>query len=248
MEPLERAPCAWYGLGGPLAGHPRMIQPRILLGIALAASAASCEGGTQATARYAPDFSPAQKSVAVFGVFQAGRMSPEAWQPLSAKVSAALHHEGPCPAAFGEALRRADADLYAKIDEDVAQNGVADEIVETVAGKTDADLIVTFSVHGRAQSGRAPSVADGRGRFADPAMAGRRAGEAGGGLRRHGRSRGVSWSGLEISASLYSVKEKRSVGRIAIQHAGGNVEEAVTLFAKKLSEELSGSTCRGWKM
>ena len=224
-----------------------MANVRSLLAVVIAFSAVSCEGGTQYAVRYAPEFAPGRTTVAVFGVFQGGRMSPQAWYPLSARVSAALGGTS-CAPAFGDALKRADTELYAKLDEEVAANGVADEIVETVAGKTDAEVIVTLSVHGRVQHAKAPALGEDptAQRRSDPTMGGRRSGAAGGGQHRRSRARGVAWPGLEISASLYSVKLKRSVGRISMHYGGASVDEAVTLFTNRLRQELGGSTCRGW--
>ena len=220
---------------------------RFLIGIAFAASVASCEGGTQFAVKYAPEFAPGPKKVAVFGVFQAGRMSQEAWLPLSARVSGALGRpSSPCPVAFGDALKRADLELYEKLDEEVAQNGIADDMLDLVAGKTDADVIMTVSMHGRIERGKVPSVGDIGARTGG--MPGqRRLGEAGAARHRHrGGGRTVTWHGLELSASLYSVKLKRSVGRITLYYAGTNIDEAVTLFAEKIGEQLPGSTCRAW--
>lgn len=222
---------------------------RCLLGVGLAAFATSCDAGPRFVVRYAPEFDQGRHTVAIFGVFQGGRMSAEAWYPLSARVSAAFGKSGACPTAFGDALQRADAELYAKLDEDVAANGVADEIIESVAPKTDADVIVTISAHGRVRRAKAPVIGDdptAQGRRPDPTMPGRRPGAAGGGQHRRARRSAVTWRGLELSASLYSVKLERSVGRITLLYDGTSVDEAATLFASRLREELAGSTCRDW--
>ncbi|MFT3772056.1 MAG: hypothetical protein QM820_42155 [Minicystis sp.] len=220
------------------------------IGIALALSTASCEGGTQYAVKYAPEFTPGRSTVAVFGVFQAGRMSPEAWLPLSARVSSTLGRTS-CPVGFGDALRKADTDLYEKLDEEVAQNGIADDVIDEVATKTDAEVIMTLSVHGRVQHAKAPSVGDDQsvsGARTAPMPGQRSRSEAGNARRRHrGGGQTVAWNGLELSASLYSVKLKRSVGRITLYYAGTSVDEAITMFAKKLGEELPGSTCAEWK-
>ncbi|APR77867.1 Hypothetical protein A7982_03214 [Minicystis rosea] len=224
---------------------------RSMIGMALAASVASCEGGTQFAVKYAPEFAPGRKSVAIFGVFQAGRMSQDAWMPLSGRVSGVLGRpSSSCPVAFSDALKNADAELYEKLDEEVAQNGIADDIIDLVAGKTDAEVIMTVSMHGRIDRGKTPSVGD------DPTVSGARTAampgqrsraEAGAARRRHrGGGTTMAWHGLELSASLYSVKLKRSVGRIAMRYSGSNIDEAVTLFAQKIGAELPGSTCREW--
>jgi hypothetical protein len=225
---------------------PRVV--RFLFGVAVASGLVSCEGGPQIAVRYAPEFTPGRQTVAVFGVFQGGRMRPEAWFPLSARVSGAFGRPS-CPVAFGDALKRADAELYAKLDEDVAANGVAEEIIETVVPKTDAEVIVTLSVYGRVRNAKTQVTGDDpspQGHRRDPTMPGRRTGVAGGGQHHRSRANTVTPNGLEMSASLYSVKLKCAVGRITLHYAGTSVDEAVTLFADKLHEELAGSTCRDW--
>lgn len=213
---------------------------RITLAALAASLLVSCGDGTFAQARYAPGFTPGRASVAVLGVFQAGRLNREAWGPISAKLSPALGKPG-CEAAFGEKMKQADVELYAQLDQDVAENGVSDEIVARLADKTDAELIVTVSVHGRVERAKSPSIGE------DPSMAGHRAG-AGGGRRAPRNPRGA-WekTGMELSASLYSVKEKQSVGRISVLYQGHSVEEAIAAFAAKVGSELPGSTCNGWR-
>jgi hypothetical protein len=219
-----------------------MLDPRTQLTLAALASSllVSCGEGTFTQARYAPGFTPGRTTVAVLGVFQAGRLNREAWSPISAKLSPALGTPA-CEAAFGEKMKQADVELYAQLDQDIAENGVTDEIVARLAGKTDAELILTVSVHGRVERAKSPSIGE------DPSMAGHRAG-AGGGRRAPRGARGV-WekTGLELSASLYSVKEKQSVGRISVLYQGNSVEEAVAAFAAKVGAELPGSTCNAWR-
>jgi hypothetical protein len=211
---------------------------------ALASSVlASCGDGTFSQARYAPGFSPKGAKVAVFAVFQGGRLHRDAWAPISFKLSPALGKPSNvgCEAAFGEKMKQADVELYAQLDQDVAENGVSDEIVARLADKTDAELIVTVSVHGRVERAKSPSIGE------DPSMAGHRPG-AGGGRRAPRNTRGV-WekTGMELSASLFSVKEKQSVGRISVLYQGNSVEEAITAFAAKVGAELPGSACTGWR-
>jgi hypothetical protein len=201
---------------------------------------ASCGDGTFAQARYAPGFTPKGAKVAIFGVFQAGRLNREAWTPISVKLSPALGKPS-CEAGFGEKMKQADVELYAQLDQDVAENGVSDEIVARLAEKTDAELIVTVSVHGRVERAKSPSIGE------DPSMAGHRPG-AGGGRRAQRNARPV-WekAGMELSASLFSVKEKQSVGRISVLYQGNSVDEAIAAFAAKVGAELPGSACVGWR-
>jgi len=51
---------------------------------------------------------------------------------------------------------------------------------------------------------------------------------------------------FEMSASLFSVRDHRSVGLVSMQYSGPSVDDAVSKLAAKLGVELPGSTCSGW--
>lgn len=212
--------------------------------IPLALAASSCADGPRIEARYAPEFTPGRSTIAVLGAFHGGRLSADSWYPLAPHVSSALGRSK-CDAAFGDTLKQADPELYEKIDADVAENGITDEMLARLAPKTDADVIMTFTVHGTLKRAVAPSSAGAR----DPMMPGYRSATAASnpGRGRRGRGRVVEWRGVEIAASLFSVKLGRSVGRITLRYGGSNVEAGLGVFASRLGAELPGSTCRGWQ-
>lgn len=214
----------------------------LTLAIPVALSAISCVDGPHFEARYAPEFTPGPAKVAVLGAFHHGRLSAESWYPLGPRVSSALGGST-CEAAFGEKLKRADPDLYDKIDADVIENGITDEMLNQLAPKSGADLIMTITIHGRVDRAMTPAATS-----QDPTLPGYRPGAAGGnpGRMRQSRGRVVEWRGIEISASLFSVKLHRSVGRITLRHPGNNADAAIAAFAAKLGAELPGSTCREW--
>jgi hypothetical protein len=143
--------------------------------------------------------------------------------------------------AFSDALRNADLDLYTQLDEDVAENGITDEMLAKIAPRTDAELLVTISVHGKVEQARTPAVGE------DPTLPGHRPGAGGGARRQRHGGKTVTFAGIEMSASLFSVKKQQSVGRITVRYAGTNLEEAIGQFAAKVGEELAGSTCRDWR-
>jgi hypothetical protein len=53
-------------------------------------------------------------------------------------------------------------------------------------------------------------------------------------------------SAFEMSASLYSVADKKSVGIVTLEYDGKSVEDAVARLAERLGKELPGSRCGGW--
>lgn len=218
------------------------MRPGASIAIILAAAATSCADGPHVEARYAPEFTPKPGKIAILGAFQGGRMSSDAWIPIGPRIGSALGHTT-CEAAFGEKLKRADQELYEKIDAEVAENGITDEMLDRLAPKTDADLIMTVTVLGRSQRAVTPSAAS-----QDPTMPGYRPGAAGGNVARGRSTRGktMEWRGTEIHASLFSVKLHRSVGKITLRFGGSNFDAGIGVFAAKLGAELPGSTCAAW--
>lgn len=212
------------------------------LAISLALSAASCADGPHADVRYAPEYTPGPAKIAVLGAFTHGRLSAESWYPLAPRVSSALGRTT-CDAAFGDKLKRADPELYEKIDADVTENGITDEMLDRIAPKSGADLIMTITIHGRIDRSMTPAATS-----QDPTIPGYRPGAAGGnpGRGRQSRGRVMEWRGIEMSASLFSTKLHRSVGRITLRYPGSNADAAVTAFAAKLGMELQGSKCQDW--
>jgi hypothetical protein len=73
-----------------------------------------------------------------------------------------------------------------------------------------------------------------------------------GGGRRRGRGQGAAQgqerdpNELDISASLFSVKQNRAVALVGMQYRGESVEDALTRFADKLAETVPELKCTGW--
>ena len=51
---------------------------------------------------------------------------------------------------------------------------------------------------------------------------------------------------LEVSASLYSVRQKRSVALLAMRYDGQSLDEALQRMSTRLGVALPGATCGGW--
>src|SRR4051794_37321988 len=131
---------------------PRRSPPHrrwLAAAIALALGAASCEEGAQFNVKYAPGFAEGRTTISVFGVFREGRMNPETWAQIGGPLSASFG-EARCDVAYGEALQRADPELFAALDEEARSNGITDELLARVARDAVGEVIMIVSVHGRA--------------------------------------------------------------------------------------------------
>jgi hypothetical protein len=221
--------------------------PSAAIAVAFALGATSCEDSAQFSVKYAPGFAEGRTTISVFGVFRDGRMNADTWTQIGGPLSASFG-EGRCDAAYGEALARANPDLYAAVDEEARSNGITDDLLARVAGDALGDVIMIISVHGRAGLPAAepagsdpPPVGNTR-----PSM---RGGGAGGARGRGRRLTPASGAGntLEISASLFDVRQRRSVAKVSMRYLGASIDDALVKFAQRLGTIVPGSTCRGWK-
>ena len=229
------------------AAMPR--RPRLALFAALAFCGA-CKDDAQFTTRFASDFAPGGHALSVLGVFKDGQMSSESWDAIGPKLSSPFG--ATCDTAYGR-LVIADQALSTAIDDYVRANGPGDELLEQLAPAATGDVIVVFTVAGHvndkektstptasAASNGAPMVGNG----------GHGHGGSGGmryaGINDHGMPRASTAAAFEVAASLYSIREKRSVGMLTLQYDGNSLDEALRRMAARLGLAVPGAKCGGW--
>jgi hypothetical protein len=215
----------------------------VLLALAVPGITLGCGGDASYDVRYAAAYTP-PRTVSVFGVFRDGRMNPEAWDALGSRLSAPLGGAS-CEIAIGAKLTLEAPTLLSALDDTTRANGVTDAILGEFAPMAKADTILVFTIAGRPPQ----PLPDKPGTRATPASnrfsTGRRMrGNTGPQPSTPRADRNV----FEISASLYSVKTKESVGVIGMSYEGQSVEDAFQKFAAKLSAELPGTRCAGWDL
>jgi len=209
----------------------------ILAALALAACA---DGGpsvrVETAAGYAP---PRGATVSVLGVFRDGRMSRDSWDPLSAKISAALGSDkDACKAGWGRAMREAEPDLAQWLDAQTRENGMTEEALARVAPRARGDLVMTLLTYRYMPPARhAPAQARPRAQFGG----------------RRGYARGATRIApepeahvFELSASFYSAREHKLVAEVNLRYEGDDLDEAMDAFATKLRALLPGARCAGW--
>jgi hypothetical protein len=217
--------------------------------VLLAAAAGSC-GDLHASfaTRVASDFPPAGHTVSVFGLFKDGRMSADTWEDLGADLSAAFA-SGACEAEYRDQLLSSNASLSSAIDDYVRANGIGDELLDAVAPAATGDVIVVFTISGKLT----PNTIDGGTSAMPPqtpttTMRGTTGFRGGHGPMPGGRMRsfGGSSEALDVSASLYSVAQHRSVALVSMQYVGDNLTDALRQLSEKLRATLPGSKCGAW--
>jgi hypothetical protein len=228
-----------------------VLDPRLpCFSLLVVVTAFACdEGDAHFATKFASDFGPARHTVSVLGVYKDGRMSSDAWQALAPRVAPALGAAN-CEVGY-DMLASANGALAEAIDEYARADGPTDDLLAQLApaAKGDLVLVVTFA-------GKLPqriSDAGAPGRVPTPSATGGRGGGRMGGMRGGGRTRGSPKSEstqdndlLDVSASLFSVTQTRSVALIAMQYSGTSVDDAIAKFAAKLAQLLPSVACVGW--
>ena len=226
---------------------------RALLALALLAlSAVSCgDEEAKLSVNYAPGFVPDGKAISVFGVFKDGRLSPEAWDDVGKRFSAALKSREPCDVAISNGLRVSTPILFGTLDDVARAEGITDELLEKLAPSALGDSILVITISGRTPRSRDAGL--GPNMLGDPVTLNQ--GRMGGGGRRGGVPQ-TSTGGrpthqgqpnvFEITASLFSIHEHKAVALVAMSYTGASEDDAYAKFTAKLAASFPGATCRGW--
>jgi hypothetical protein len=217
--------------------------------IACAAACAACSGDAQFSARYASDFAPAARhTTSVLGLFKDGRLDAEAWDVFGPKLSASLA-KGSCPIVYDAALVAQSAPLASAVDDYTRSYGVTDDVLAQIAPMAAGETILVFQISGRPPSHTSTMTSDMPGASTGP-MTSRR-GAFGGGPRGYGPSSSpghsaVDTNAYELTASLFSVREHKSVALLAMSYTGSSTDDALRRFVDKLRESLPATACIGW--
>jgi hypothetical protein len=209
-----------------------MTAPLRWLGVLFALGAASCADGVQLRVQTSPEFAGGNATVSMLGVFHDGRMNVDSWQKASSPVSSALGGSD-CAALFTDALQQGDPTLYSEIDTSTQSDGITDDLLAKLAPRAGGDLIVTVSIHGktraatRQEMSRIPRAA----------------------VQQPGQAQPVRLVKqlLELSASVYSIKQGRSVARMSVVYPSTTFDHAIRRFSTELAAFMPGATCRPWR-
>ena len=179
-------------------------------------------------------------------------MNSDAWDTVATPVSRSLGANR-CEAAYsGELLLRSGA-LSSAIDDYARSNGPTDELLAQLAPAAKGDLVLVMTIAGKLPVKQSSSPLAG-GATPTPSLGGGGArgggmGGAGpGGRTRRSSSTSTDTNELDLSASLFSVAQGRSVALYAMQYSGDSVDDAIAQFAEQLARSLPGAQCAGWDL
>jgi hypothetical protein len=198
----------------------------------------SCGPKEQSEAKFASDFKREGHAVSVLGVYKDGQMSTEAWEGLAPGIAKAFGG-GTCEIGYGATLALTKGALSAAIQEYARANGPSDDLLAQLVPAARGDLIMIVIVAGRLPAPDRISVND------DSQSQGMGAPLRPGTLALR-RKQAADPDILQLSASLYSVAERRSVAVVDLKYRGESASEATAKFASQLSRSLPGAVCTGW--
>jgi hypothetical protein len=180
--------------------------------------------------------------VSVFGVYKDGQLSSEAWSELRPGFEPLLGQRG-CEVALGDPL--AGPALSAAVEDYARTNGPTEDLLAQLAPAAGGDLILVLVEAGSLppQEEKA-TVANTVAQGPSPTATHGAAGLAAYAPKKH--SGGESHDVLQLSASLFSIAQGRSVASIDMQYSGDSVVEAESEFAARVGQLLPAATCKGW--
>ena len=181
------------------------------------------------TTKVASAFAPERHTVSILGVYKDGQMSSDAWGTIAPRISPALGASA-CEAAYADSGLSTNAPVNASmnaglssaIDDYARANGPTDELLARLAPAAKGDLVIVFTLAGKLPAQK-PKDSPASLSTGSPTGGGALGGGPRGGHRPSFAS-GVDSNELDISASFFSVPQKRSVGLVAMQYSGVSVE------------------------
>jgi hypothetical protein len=223
---------------------------RVLRGpVAFIAWSIACgTSGVHFNSKLASDFTPAHRTVSVLGVYKDGQMSSDAWDTVAPPVSRSLGASR-CVAAYSAPLLASNGALSSAINDYARSNGPTDELLAQLAPAAKGELVLVMTIAGRLPVKQSNAL-QGSGSPAPNIGGGSRGGGMGGpgpgGRMRRPMSGEGDTNELDMSASLYSVAQRRSVALYGMQYSGDSVDDAIARFADQLGRSLPGAQCAGW--
>jgi hypothetical protein len=210
--------------------------------LACAASATACIPKVRWDTTSAADFVPSGHTVSVFGVYKDGQMSSEGWDVLRPRLEPFLGGRE-CEIAGGSAGGD-EGSLSAAIADYAQTNGPTEDLLAQLAPAAEGDLILVLVEAGKlpppdAKVSVVNSSAPG------PSATGTK-GSAGFSAFAPDKRSAAARDVLQLSASLFSVAQGKSVALLDMQYSGDSIAEAESTFSARVGRLLPAATCKGW--
>ncbi len=206
------------------------------LSLGLLALAACGGSDPQVHVSRLPDFDRRPMKVSVVGVFEDGLLRADEWTDLGPTLATPLGGGG-CDAFYSQILDTDHPALASAIDHVTRVTGVTDALLSALAPAAKGDVILLVS-KGAHPPGTTKTVAAPR-QYA--------------GMNQHLRNqprdapREIETEGsIDLSASFFSLRDRRLVAQLEVSYPGDAVAEASRRFADELLRRFPSMTCAGW--
>ena len=214
-----------------------------LFPFAVASAPWGCASESVYSSQFAPGFVPSGHSVSVLGVYKDGQMSSDAWGAIEPRLARALGAPR-CGAGYTETLSSTHNAVASAIEDYARSEGPNDELLGRIAPASGGDLILVVTIAGRLPV-KQTEKEDAHGSSSPMGAGGGRGGMGAPSQPMHA-PQPVSTDELDLSTTLFSVKEKKAVAVVSERYLGTSVDEAVSNLATKLTASLPGASCAGW--
>ena len=214
-----------------------------LFPFASAIAAWGCASEAAYSTQFAPGFVPSGHTVSVLGVYKDGQMSSDAWGAIEPRLARALGAPR-CGAGYTETLSSTHNAVATAIEDYARSEGPSDELLGRIAPAAGGDLILVVSIAGRLPAHEADKE-DAHSTSSAMGPGGGRGGMGGAAQPMHA-PRPVSTDELDLSTTLFSIRDRKAVAVVSERYLGTSVDEAVSNLATKLMATLPGASCAGW--
>jgi len=201
--------------------------------LALVALCACASGDAGVRFNVASGYTVTPTSASVFGVFHDGRLDEHAWDSYSRALSS---FGRTCDARYTHDWIAAHEDDAKSIADDARQNGFSDDLFAKVASGAKGDAVLLLVVAGKPPVVLSREV---RQRPVNPAQMTKPASTT----YVHTVTDG---NAFEITATIWSRKEHRSIAELDMTYGGQDMDEALGRFADAFGKSFPGWTCAGW--
>jgi hypothetical protein len=215
----------------------KLIHLSAVFALALLSSCASLDAHFDTM--LAPDFPPPQATLAVFGVYSEGRLDPDYWPRIAGPMAAAFDVPA-CEPLYGKQLRDTDVELYETLSARAQNEGVSNELLQSIEAHTQAPLIGFVYVEPPAKVTRPQR---GQSRMPVPAPGGRRGRR---GMITPAAPQESEDSALMLTLYIYSRATRDIVAQLSMRYSGARPEDAPRLFVNRVGRTFGDLKCVGW--
>ena len=229
-------------------GNVRSVSYLFRLGSVVACGLAcvlACgDKATTFAVNYAPGYTAQPVKVSVLGVYREGRLDVDGVRALGPELTQSVFHTDSCALAFDQNMRNAKPAVFSALDDATRTDGITEPLLGALAPAAEGEAIFFITMAGEVRG-----IPDGGGDRSVPSASNTGMGRQ---PNRGGIGRGPMYreardtSALDLTATIYSIKDKRVVAQLAMTYSGTSEAEAQAQFRAKLAQTFPNTTCVGW--